>query len=136
VEVLEVAGNKAATGAVHCKKIEIRGVTELGEAALCSKGPHHHPASRYQQLGEPTEKMFYKTRLCKKFDSISRCAYEDGCTFAHRHAELRPPLSPLLAGARRSRLAPVPPPTESGGQCRRSCSAVKGSRQKGKHPFG
>jgi hypothetical protein len=99
-----------------------------GSAAVRSKSPHHRPASRSQQrekeqqqpgagaevVGEPPEKVFYKTRLCEKFESSGRCAYEDGCTFAHGHTELRPPLS-LPTGARRSRLAPLPPPTDGGG---------------------
>ncbi|KAK3164027.1 hypothetical protein QOZ80_1AG0011580 [Eleusine coracana subsp. coracana] len=59
---------------------------------------------------EPPEKVFYKTRLCEKFENGGRCAYEDGCTFAHGHAELRPPL-PLPPTARRSRM--VMPPVDA-----------------------
>jgi hypothetical protein len=99
-----------------------------GSVAVRSKSPHHRTALRSQQrekeqqqpgagaevVGEPPEKVFYKTRPCEKFESSGRCAYEDGCTFAHGHTELRPPLS-LPTGARRSRLAPLPPPTDGGG---------------------
>ncbi|KAL6647647.1 hypothetical protein ACP70R_015084 [Stipagrostis hirtigluma subsp. patula] len=57
-----------------------------------------------QQQGEhqeapPPERALYKTRLCDKFQAGGRCAYEDGCTFAHGAAELRPPL-PLPARRR------------------------------------
>ncbi|TVU21584.1 hypothetical protein EJB05_31232, partial [Eragrostis curvula] len=52
---------------------------------------------------EPPEKVFYKTKLCDKFMSGGRCLYLEECTFAHGHAELRPPV-PLPPGARRSRL--------------------------------
>ncbi|KAL6627333.1 hypothetical protein ACP70R_031059 [Stipagrostis hirtigluma subsp. patula] len=57
------------------------------------------------EFAEQPEKVFYKTKLCEKFEAGGRCMYEDGCTFAHGVAELRPPLPlPALAARRR----PVP----------------------------
>jgi hypothetical protein len=44
----------------------------------------------------PPEKLYYKTKLCEKYESGGRCTYEDGCTFAHGRAELRPPVPPHL----------------------------------------
>ncbi|XP_051222893.1 zinc finger CCCH domain-containing protein 1-like [Lolium perenne] len=43
----------------------------------------------------PPEKLYYKTKLCDKYETSGRCTYEDGCTFAHGRAELRPPVPPL-----------------------------------------
>lgn len=85
-------------------------------AALWQQAPPHRPQRQAGAEGpetflpEPPEKVFYKTRLCEKFENGGRCAYEDGCTFAHGHAELRPPL-PLPPTARRSRM--VMPPVDA-----------------------
>ncbi|CAO2193887.1 unnamed protein product [Urochloa humidicola] len=60
--------------------------------------------------GEPAEKVFYKTRLCEKFEA-GKCSYEDGCTFAHGQAELRPPMPvPHHALVFKRRTPPPPPP--------------------------
>ncbi|KAF8663108.1 hypothetical protein HU200_055705 [Digitaria exilis] len=65
-------------------------------------GDHHHHS-------EPPEKVFYKTRLCEKFEA-GKCAYEDGCNFAHGQAELRQPLPVPFALKRRT-----PPPAGADG---------------------
>jgi hypothetical protein len=51
---VEVAGNKRrpVSFTVGGEKLKYVAMAELVEAALCSKGPHHHPASRYQQCEE------------------------------------------------------------------------------------
>ncbi|CAO2208861.1 unnamed protein product [Urochloa humidicola] len=58
---------------------------------------------------EPPEKVFYKTRLCEKFEA-GKCSYEDGCTFAHGQAELRPPMPVPHALVFKRRTPPPPPP--------------------------
>ncbi|KAJ1282357.1 hypothetical protein BS78_03G045600 [Paspalum vaginatum] len=65
-------------------------------------GEHH--------LLEPSEKVFYKTKLCDKFEVLGKCVYEDGCTFAHGQGELRPPLPVPPALIRRRPLPPPSPP--------------------------
>ena len=40
------------------------------------------------------EKLYYKTKLCDKYEAGGRCQYEGGCSFAHGRAELRPPVPP------------------------------------------
>ncbi|CAO2161268.1 unnamed protein product [Urochloa humidicola] len=62
--------------------------------------------------GEPPEKVFYKTRLCEKFEA-GKCSYEDGCTFAHGQAELRPPMPVPHALLFKRRTPPPPPPPSS-----------------------
>ncbi|KAI5005535.1 zinc finger CCCH domain-containing protein 1-like [Hordeum vulgare subsp. vulgare] len=42
----------------------------------------------------PPERLYFKTRLCEKYEVTGRCMYEDACTFAHGRAELRPPVPP------------------------------------------
>ena len=75
------------------------------------------PQHNYQGAGvfmdqhpEPPEKVFYKTKLCEKFEAGGRCAYEGGCTFAHGQAELRPPLHHVPPGHIIKRRTPPPPP--------------------------
>ncbi|WVZ72511.1 hypothetical protein U9M48_020957 [Paspalum notatum var. saurae] len=75
-----------------------------------------HPGAGAGGLGEhhllePPEKVFYKTKLCDKFEAVGKCAYEDGCTFAHGQGELRPPLPVPPALIRRRPLPPPPPPS-------------------------
>lgn len=68
------------------------------------------PGAREGVLGldpQPPEKVYYKTRLCEKFEA-GKCVYEGGCTFAHGSEELRPPLPlPLLTSLVR-RKSPLP----------------------------
>ncbi|XP_020154627.1 uncharacterized protein [Aegilops tauschii subsp. strangulata] len=47
------------------------------------------------EMEAPPEKLYFKTRLCDKYEDTGRCMYEDGCTFAHGRAELRPPVPPV-----------------------------------------
>lgn len=61
---------------------------------------------------EPPEKVFYKTRLCEKFEA-GKCAYEDGCNFAHGQAELRLPL-PVPPGLILKRRTPPPAGADGG----------------------
>ncbi|KAE8797138.1 Zinc finger CCCH domain-containing protein 39 [Hordeum vulgare] len=51
-------------------------------------------AGQGQRTETPPEKLYYKTRLCDKYEASGRCVYEDSCTFAHGRAELRPPVAP------------------------------------------
>ncbi|CAM0879866.1 unnamed protein product [Alopecurus aequalis] len=46
----------------------------------------------------PLDKLYYKTKLCDKFETGGYCMYEAGCTFAHGRADLRPPLPASAAG--------------------------------------
>ncbi|CAL4958532.1 unnamed protein product [Urochloa decumbens] len=66
-------------------------------------------------VGEPPEKVFYKTRLCEKFEA-GKCSYEDGCTFAHGQAELRPPMPGPHALVFKRRTPPPPPPAPPSSQ--------------------
>ncbi|AQK90540.1 uncharacterized protein LOC100276294 [Zea mays] len=88
------------------------------------------PGAREGVLGldpQPPEKVYYKTRLCEKFEA-GKCAYEGGCTFAHGSEELRPPLPlPLLTSLVR-RKSPLPSSSPGaaassphGGYCVRVC---------------
>ncbi|KAM3347733.1 hypothetical protein ACQJBY_021575 [Aegilops geniculata] len=47
------------------------------------------------EMEAPPEKLYFKTRLCDKYEDTDRCMYEDSCTFAHGRAELRPPVPPV-----------------------------------------
>jgi hypothetical protein len=88
------------------------------------------PGAREGVLGldpQPPEKVYYKTRLCEKFEA-GKCVYEGGCTFAHGSEELRPPLPlPLLTSLVR-RKSPLPSSSPGaaassphGGYCVRVC---------------
>lgn len=66
---------------------------------------------QHQRTDAPPEKLYYKTRLCDKYEATGRCVYEDGCTFAHGGAELRPPVPPHAHAVWRR-----PPDQEHGGR--------------------
>uniref|UniRef100_A0A8R7PQR6 C3H1-type domain-containing protein n=2 Tax=Triticum urartu TaxID=4572 RepID=A0A8R7PQR6_TRIUA len=66
---------------------------------------------QHQRTDAPPEKLYYKTRLCDKYEATGRCVYEDGCTFAHGRAELRPPVPPHAHAVWRR-----PPDQEHGGR--------------------
>ncbi|EES00215.1 hypothetical protein BDA96_03G052200 [Sorghum bicolor] len=74
-------------------------------------------------LRQPPEKVYYKTRLCEKFEA-GKCAYEDGCTFAHGFDELRPPLPVPTALIRRR--SPLRPRSSSPGGAAADGSQVSG----------
>ncbi|XP_062208777.1 zinc finger CCCH domain-containing protein 1-like [Phragmites australis] len=116
---MEREGNAAAAGAGRWEASP-DGVIVLpaGSAAVRHNRDHRHQREREQQhpgygsaawagvlgaLPGPLEKVLYKTKLCENFE-LGGCVYEEGCTFAHGHAELRPPL-PLPPGANGRRLA-------------------------------
>ncbi|KQJ97922.1 zinc finger CCCH domain-containing protein 1-like [Brachypodium distachyon] len=44
-----------------------------------------------ERLGQPPTKIYYKTKLCVKFEINGHCMYGDRCTFAHGSTELRRP---------------------------------------------
>ncbi|XP_066308322.1 zinc finger CCCH domain-containing protein 1-like [Miscanthus floridulus] len=124
---MESEGNAAAAGAGHWEAPNGVIVLPVGSAAprFLQQEPQYlqrkREMEREQQdpgaagadpgvlgldLTQPPEKVYYKTRLCEKFEA-GKCAYEDGCTFAHGFDELRPPLPvPTSLIRRRSPLRP------------------------------
>jgi len=124
---MESEGNAAAAGAGHWEAPNGVIVLPVGSAAprFLQQEPQYlqrkREMEREQQdpgaagadpgvlgldLTQPPEKVYYKTRLCEKFEA-GKCAYEDGCTFAHGFDELRPPLPvPTSLIRRKSPLRP------------------------------
>lgn len=145
---MESEGNAAAAGAGHWEAPNGVIVLPVGSAAprFLQQEPQYQTRKREMEreqqdpgaagadpgvlgldLTQPPEKVYYKTRLCEKFEA-GKCAYEDGCTFAHGFDELRPPLPvPTSLIRRRSPLRPrssspgAAADGSQGGGCYRVC---------------
>ncbi|KAL5223319.1 hypothetical protein ABZP36_028032 [Zizania latifolia] len=82
----------------------------VGTQKAAATGAEVSAAAMYEA---PGERMFYKTRLCDRYETTGQCMYGEHCTFAHGTAELRPSMNARVGGWGRlpqPQLPPPPPP--------------------------